>query len=213
MPVSSWSTTAADNGSTLGIDIAENCAAANMNNAAREMMAQIKDKFDSIDSASGGGDAQPSDATLTALAALVTAADQFIYATGVDAFSMAAITSFGRSLVALGDANSLAALISVISLSSVTFGTNTISLALVLSGSHTLLIQGGTGSLGGNSAGSITFPTAYNTAPVVIVSGGQSGSSSEGDIHPTSAASTSAQAIVNSAPSSGFYSWFSIGKA
>lgn len=51
MPVSAWSTTAASNGSTLGIDIAENCDAANINNAQREMMAQLKTKLDAIDAA------------------------------------------------------------------------------------------------------------------------------------------------------------------
>lgn len=44
-------------------------------------------------------DAQGLDATLTALAGLTTAADQMIYATGVDTFSMAAITAYGRSLI------------------------------------------------------------------------------------------------------------------
>lgn len=42
MPISSWSTVAIDNGSALGIDIAENCEPKNINNALREMMAQIK---------------------------------------------------------------------------------------------------------------------------------------------------------------------------
>lgn len=42
MAVSDWSTTAANNGSTLGIDISEGCDAANINNALREMMAQLK---------------------------------------------------------------------------------------------------------------------------------------------------------------------------
>ena len=44
-------------------------------------------------------DAQASDATLTALAGLTTAADQMIYSTGADAFSMTALTAFGRSLI------------------------------------------------------------------------------------------------------------------
>lgn len=56
--------------------------------------------------ASGGGwtwqpnGAQPLDATLTAIAALSTSADDFIYATGSDTFTTATITSFGRTLVA-----------------------------------------------------------------------------------------------------------------
>lgn len=45
-------------------------------------------------------DAQPLDATLTALAGITTAADQVIYATGADTFSSAALPAFGRSLIA-----------------------------------------------------------------------------------------------------------------
>jgi len=44
------------------------------------------------------------DATLTALAGLTTAADQLIYATGVDTFAMASLTTFGRSLIDDADA-------------------------------------------------------------------------------------------------------------
>lgn len=47
----------------------------------------------------GISDAQVSDATLTALAGLTTAADQMIYSTGSDAFSMTTLTAFGRSLI------------------------------------------------------------------------------------------------------------------
>ena len=45
-------------------------------------------------------DAQPLDATLTALAGITTAADQVIYATGADTFSSAALPAFGRALIA-----------------------------------------------------------------------------------------------------------------
>lgn len=44
-------------------------------------------------------DAQPLDATLTALAAIVTSADQLIYSTGLDTFNTTSFTAFGRSLV------------------------------------------------------------------------------------------------------------------
>jgi hypothetical protein len=50
---------------------------------------------------------QPADATLAALAAVVTAADRLIYATGSDTFATAPLTAFARSL--LDDANSAAA--------------------------------------------------------------------------------------------------------
>lgn len=53
-------------------------------------------------------DKQPRDATLTAVAAVTTAADKFIYFTGVDTAAAADLTAFGRSLV--DDANASAAL-------------------------------------------------------------------------------------------------------
>jgi hypothetical protein len=49
-------------------------------------------------------DAQPLDATLTALAGLATAADRLPYATGIDTFALSTFTAFGRSLVADADA-------------------------------------------------------------------------------------------------------------
>jgi hypothetical protein len=49
-------------------------------------------------------DAQPLDATLTALAGLATAADRLPYATGADTFALATFTAFGRSLVDDADA-------------------------------------------------------------------------------------------------------------
>jgi phage-related tail fiber protein len=51
-------------------------------------------------------DAQPLDATLTALAGVSTVADRLIYATGVDTFTVTPFTAFGRSLV--DDANAAA---------------------------------------------------------------------------------------------------------
>jgi phage-related tail fiber protein len=50
-------------------------------------------------------DAQPLDATLTALAGVTVSADQLIYATGSDTFTTTSFTSFGRSLVDDADAS------------------------------------------------------------------------------------------------------------
>lgn len=50
-------------------------------------------------------DAQPLDATLTALAGVTTSANQLIYATGADTFTTASLTAFGRSLLDDADAS------------------------------------------------------------------------------------------------------------
>lgn len=107
MAVDSWSTTPTNNGSVLGIDISEGCAAANMNDALRQAMADIKAKFDTVASSSGVG-LQPADATLTALAGVTTSADKVIYATGADAFATTTLTAFARTL--LDDADAATAL-------------------------------------------------------------------------------------------------------
>jgi phage-related tail fiber protein len=50
-------------------------------------------------------DAQPLDATLTALAGVTTAADKLIYATGADTFATTDLSTFGRSLIDDADAS------------------------------------------------------------------------------------------------------------
>lgn len=65
-------------------------------------------------------DAQALDATLTALAGLTTSADQLIYATGADAFAMATLTSFARSI--LDDADAATARATLGALSTVEIG-------------------------------------------------------------------------------------------
>jgi hypothetical protein len=51
----------------------------------------------------GISNAQPLNSTLSALAALTTTANTFIYATGADAFAQSSITAFGRTWLALVD--------------------------------------------------------------------------------------------------------------
>ena len=112
-------------------------------------------------------------------------------------------TSAAAALTALG----------ALGFTSVTFGTNTIALRVTLSNGDTLLVQGGTGSLAGNSLGTISFPSSYSTAPACVAGGGSSATSAEGDIHVYGAASTTGISIVNSAAGTGTYTWFAIGKA
>lgn len=132
MPVSSWSTTALDNGATLGIDIAENCDAANMNNAAREMMAQLKTKFDAIDAVLS------TSTSLANLGAVPNVADKLVYMTGTNGWStkdisylvpISCVLPFARNSAPLGflecdgSAVSRATYAALFAIISTTFGT------------------------------------------------------------------------------------------
>ena len=94
MAVSDWKTTASNNGTVGAVNIAENCPAANLNNAIREVMAQIAQWRDGL-----GNDYQAKDGTLTALAGQTLAANKLLYATGPDAFAQATLTAFARTLL------------------------------------------------------------------------------------------------------------------
>jgi hypothetical protein len=61
--------------------------------------ATVKEALDALSSGK-----QAADATLTALAALATSADKLIYATGADAFALATLTAFARTLLDDADA-------------------------------------------------------------------------------------------------------------
>lgn len=163
--------------------------------------------------ATGGvGGFQPLSATLTGIAAEgPTAANQLIYSVGVDAFDKTTLTPFMRTL--LDDANAAAALVTlgIVAGGSGTFSANTLSVTIPLA-SGSLLIQGGTGTIGGDSSATKTFPTAYSVAPVVVVSGGAA-SSGEGDVHISNNPSTTGVALYNSRGGTVTYNWIAVGKA
>lgn len=91
MAVSDWSTTAISNGTTLGINIAEGCDAANINNAIRELMAEAKTKFDAIDASLTGVVTETGTSNLSnkTLVGAVIRADSTVNDTGTIATSSA----------------------------------------------------------------------------------------------------------------------------
>lgn len=204
MAVDSWSTTPASNASTLGIDIGEGCDAANINNALRQIMADVKTKFDTVAAGSGAG-LQPVDATLTALAGVTTAADNVIYATGVDTFATTALTSFMRTL--LDDTDATTACSTLGALRGSFTGTATSGGATINFGSTAFKLQWKDCTIPSGSS-SQNFPTAYTSWARSWINGDDG--ASDVSIYVTSN-STTAASIRSSAGSSASCTLFSIG--
>lgn len=168
MAVSDWSTTAASNTTVGGVNVAENCPPGNINNAIREVMAQIRAWYADVPETA---DVQPKDATLTALAGVTTAADKLVYATGADTFATTDLTAFARTL--LDDTTPAAA--------RTTLGALGISAASLAPSGFVKFTNGftiiwGSFTAGGNSHTTFNYSTisgsiALSTFSVALVSG------------------------------------------
>jgi hypothetical protein len=216
MAVTDWSTTASSNTTVGGINIAENCSPANMNNAVREMMAQIATRDDELVALIGGGTGtfQPLDAGLTSISGLTTAADKFIYTTASDTYAVGDITSYGRTLLGLASAAALKAQVgSMAVLSSSIAGNGYVELDFDGDSARDLLIQWGSGTIGSNTTGTISFPIAFTTFGRCVASGGTSSVSREGSIHNYGSTGLTSQTIINSAAGgTSTYNWVAFGK-
>jgi hypothetical protein len=114
-----------------------------------------------------------------------------------------------------GGATLAAALVAMGGLGQASFtgSANTISFGIKLTGGQTLLLQAGTTTIGGNTTGTITFPTSYTTAPWGFVGGGSSGTGNAGDVHITANPTITGMSYLHSAGATGFVSWIAIGLA
>lgn len=105
---------------------------------------------------------QPLDATLTALAALVTSADKMIYATGVDTFALNTLTAFARTL--LDDPDAATALTTLGVVGGATYSMGASGYVKFPSWMGGLIIQwGSTGGLAGQTGIDVTFPITFPT--------------------------------------------------
>lgn len=227
MAIADWSTTAANNGTVLGVNIGENATAPSaVNNAIRQVCADVATGINfsvlgtflsstslaQAQTALGVGSGSTSSNNF---AALTNAANKMPLMTGSNNWTTVDAPSFGRSLLASGDANTALTLLGLSGggSSSGTFGANSINISIPLGSGGTLLIKGGVGSMSGDSTATLSYGVTFAQAPVVIVCGGPSDTASEGSVHNYGTPGTSSCPIINTSGLTNSYTWVAVGKA
>lgn len=209
MAVTDYSTVAASNTTISSIPLGENAMApSDVNNAFRQLMADIANGIVDEAFATVTG-LQPLDETLTALAVVTFAANKGLYATGTDAFSTYDLTAWGRTVAGHANAAALMTALGGVSVSASSLakpGYIKFDIAGTL-----LTLQWGSGSLAGNTTGSITYPQAFTSFAVCLASGGAAVVGVEGGVRNTGTSGLSSQAIINAGSQTGSYTWFAIG--
>lgn len=209
MAVSDWSTTAADNTNTLGIALGEGAmAVASINNALREIMAQVKTKTVSQDALIGSGatGAQPLDTQLTALAATSPVSDQFLYFTSTTTAAAATVTSFIRTLMDDTDAATACATLGAIRVTAMTLGNPGYVKLQVASGQY-LMVAWGTCSIAANTTTAISYAASFPNASFAVVNAGRQATGAQDNDPFVSACSTSGCTVYSASDTtnSGFY--------
>lgn len=224
MALSDWDPVAANNATVLGVNIGEGTTAPSaVNNALRQICADVAGGVNisllgtflastTLSQARSALGVTEGSASQTAFAALTNAANMVPYMTGSDAWATTSLTSFARTLLDDGDAATARTTLAALGLTSASFGSNTIDVRLTLGNGDTLVVKGGTGTIGGNSTGTLSFGVTFGAAPVVLVSGGPTDTGSEGSIHSTGSASTTQISIINTSGFSSTYNWVAFGK-
>lgn len=191
MAVSDWSTNAASNTTVGAVNIAENCPAANLNNAIREVMAQIRAYTGTLDSAY-----QAKDPTLTNFGGLAGGANKVPYFSGPDTFAMADLTAFARTILDDADGATVCNTIGAVRVAGLSLANPGYIKFQV--GASVFQIAWGTFPSGPDQYATVNYASAFPNAAFVVTDGG----SGAGDGSPTENA-----AFVTSSGPSSFTVW------
>lgn len=170
MAVEDWFTTASDNVAVGGINIAENCPAGNVNNAIREMMAEIK-------TWTGEASFQAESANLTAIAELPFIADHLMLMTGTSAVAGQFISNFMKALLSTADAITLCNAIGAVRVAGITLA-NPGYLRLQVGSNQYFQVAWGTASVPAGGA-NILYAANFPTMGYPVIAGGAGGSGTQ----------------------------------
>lgn len=223
MPIDSWSTTAASNATALGIDIGEGADAANINNAIRELMAQVRAELTDavlgiLAQSTVGGirtalDVPEATDALNSIGGLTPAADRLPYYTGSAAAALATFTSFARTLLDDADASAARTTLGAIgiSASSLTFPKGFVKLT---NGLH--IMWGSKSFAGGGTSTAVNYTTEMGTTitlatgSLAVICGGFTGDTDRNGPFTTSCSTTGFNAFCRTTSNStGF--WIAVG--
>lgn len=151
MPVSSWNTNPDLNTTVGGVFIGEGCPPSNLNNGERQIMADVRGKFDDVDDRIAGIAGKPA---ISLIAPLTPAADKVPYYTGPASADLMTVTALARSVLAAGDQTTARGLVSALGAGAFQVGTN--GYATLLFGTTPIIIQWGT-TFGTFTEGQVTL--------------------------------------------------------
>lgn len=200
MALSDWDPVAANNATTLGVNIGEGTTAPSaVNNALRQICADVANGINvsllgtflsstTLANARTALGVPEGSTSLTAFGNLTNTANSVPYMTGSDAWALATLTSFGRSLIDDGDAATALATLGVALSGGATSGYLTIG---------TFKLQWVDGTASGETSTSITFPTAFTSWSRAWCNGGNNNPGAEDNDPFVVSSSTTAASVYN----------------
>lgn len=217
MPLADYDSTAANNTAISGTNIAEGCPPGGVNNAIRQIMADLASGISSFAltvlddtsasamrttlGAAAGGNA------LDSIAALTPAADKLPYYTGASAAALTGLSSFMRTVLDDADAAAARTTLGAIGVAAKSLS-NPGYIKFQVGASEYFMVAWGSASINGNGYTSVNYSAAFPTASFAVVTGtGTAGNAGAQDNNPeVTACSTSGFTVWNAdLACTGFY--------